>query len=183
MFPAQHLSFHPGFGKGGPDHGQIHRFLFQGVQQLVGVPFVQLDGNLRVLLGEIPGTPEKPFSGAGRDHPQMETAFFSQLEILHVLLGRKGQGLDPFGRVIEAFPRFRETDLPSAPFQQPYPALGFQPLELEGHRGLGQVQPPGPCRYGPFFHHCNETVQLFQVHNASSYIENIWFSIDSISII
>ena len=60
----------------------------------------------------------------------METAFFPQLEILHILLGCQGQALDPFGGIVQAFARFRETDLPAAPFQQLYSALGFQPLEL-----------------------------------------------------
>lgn len=50
LFPAQLLSLHPAPGKGGPDHGQIHGFLFQGIQQLVGVPFVQLEGDIRILL-------------------------------------------------------------------------------------------------------------------------------------
>ena len=119
-------------------------------------------------------TPRKKCSpGPGRNHPQVEASLLPQLEILHVLLGGQGQALDPFGGVIEALAGLGEPDLPAAPFQETDSALGFQPLELEGDRGLGQVQAPGPGGDGAFFHHGNETVQLFQIHIPSCHIENI----------
>ena len=69
IFLAKDLPVHSGQRKRCPDHGQVDGLFFQGIQQLVRIPFVQLERNLWIFLEKIPDSSEKPFPGSGRDHP------------------------------------------------------------------------------------------------------------------
>ena len=114
-----------------------------------------------MLQGKVGQTLEEFFPSPGGDDSQPQTTLVSRLKTPHIALGCLLQLQYLLGVVVQHLSGFGEPNLPGSPFQQFYPAFLLQILDLQGHRRLGQVQPPGTPGNGAFLDHRRKTNQLF----------------------